>query len=149
MKKLLALLPALGLLLCADGALAEAKVLEVKGAKKGKKWIPSKGLRPPTKDELTSVDVVPKDDDEVVELAPLAKGKRKKKEERVLVDGKPLGEEDEVSARRGGDTEIYVDEAPPSIEEQEAAKERARDAADGADSTEEATASDNKFRRRR
>jgi len=141
---------ALALLALAAPAAAEEKgvILDYKTGK------PFKGkFRAPTKAELTSVDVVPTDDPSV-ELAPLLKKKKGKKgkhePEEVLVDGKPLSEENAaLPVVKRDDEELYVDEAPPSFEEAEAA--RAKKAAEEdaeEDSGTAASAVDGKFRRR-
>jgi hypothetical protein len=150
-RPLLALIALASLLVAAPAHAADdkGKIVDFKTGK------PFKGsIRAPTKAELTEVDIVPKDDPSV-ELAPLMKkgkkGKKGKDEpEEILVDGRPLSEENApLGSGKRDDEELYVDEAAPSFEEVEAARARKEAETEAAGETAaEATAVDGKFRRR-
>jgi hypothetical protein len=140
MRTLLALLVAAAVAAPLPALAKEAKVIEVKGGK-GKKM---------RMDESTA-DIVIKDTDDTA-LAPLPGAKKKKGQKGedgpVLFDGKPVdGTEDSLpSSKKNAEHEIYVDEAPPSFEEKQAARGAGREDEPVEETTE--GKDDKKFKRR-
>lgn len=106
MRTLLALLIGLSLAVPCSAIAAEAKVIEIKGGKakpaKGKRGKKGKAVQ-----EESTADIVIKDDEP--DLVALPGGKKRKADDVVLVDGKPIGTEDDVTPPTKK-TDLYVDD---------------------------------------